>query len=113
MFSDLLHRLPDVESIGYHFVGPDLENSVEDENQPCVPCCDPCTDNNRSISYSLHPTKYGEFKKQDDYEAPDLILVQNAGFSEYADNEETIEWTEGWADLPNLVPQTGKRRIRE
>jgi len=103
----LLHRLPEVESISYHFVGPDLENSVEDEEQPCVPCCGPCTDNNRSISYSLHPTKYGEFKKQDDYEAPDLILVQNAGFSEYPDNEETIEWTEGWADLPNLVPQSG------
>jgi len=100
----LLHRLPGVETINYHFIGPDLEHSEEEEDQPQVPACDKCTDNNKSITYSLHSYKYGEYKKQDNYVVPDITLVQNAGFSEFKDTEDVIEWVEGWADLPSLVP---------
>ena len=125
----MLHRLPGVETINYHFIGPDLEHSEEEEDQPQVPACDKCTDNNKSITYSLHSYKYGEYqaqhnylvsyihrtyslhsykygeyKKQDNYVVPDITLVQNAGFSEFKDTEDVIEWVEGWADLPSLVP---------
>lgn len=100
----MLHRLPGVETINYHFIGPDLEHSEEEEDQPQVPACDQCTDNNKSITYSLHSYKYGEYKKQDNYVVPDITLVQNAGFSEFKDTEDVIEWVEGWADLPSLVP---------
>ena len=77
----------------------------EDENQPSVPTCQSCQSSGKSILYSVFPMRYSEFKKLDAYEPPDLVLVQNAGFSEFDDEGEGVSgWDEGWSDMKDLVP---------
>ena len=104
----LLHNLPEVKSITYHFIGPEI--GIQD--QPDVPCFKQCIEKNKSISYTLHKLKYGEYKKKDSYEVPDVILLQNPGFWEFEgappDSPEYHQgWVEGWADIPSIVPATG------
>ena len=100
MFSDLLHRLPGVKEIEYSFIGPTLME--EDENQPKVPPCSACMDANRSIQYSVHPTRYSDFITSQAYTPPDLVIVQNAGFAEFS--EDSKGWEEGWKGLDQLLP---------
>jgi len=98
----LLHRLPDVKGIEFSFVGPGLQD--EDENQPAVPACHTCQSANKCIKYSVSPMRYSLFKQTDSYSSPDLVLVQNAGFSEFKDEAGFEGWDEGWADIKDLVP---------
>jgi len=112
----LLHRLPDVETINFHFVGPQLDEEDDEggENQqkssyPAVPNCDDCQSKHRSVIYCIHNMRYSHFKKQSEYTEPDVVLVQNAGFSEFQDTEDTVGWTSGWSDLACLAP--GKESV--
>ena len=78
----------------------------EDENQPSVPTCQSCQSSGKSITYSVFPVRYSEFKKLESYRTPDLVLVQNSGFSEFNDECEGVKgWDEGWSDLKDLVPE--------
>eukprot|EP00088_Acartia_fossae_P003510 TRINITY_DN11477_c0_g3_i2.p1 TRINITY_DN11477_c0_g3~~TRINITY_DN11477_c0_g3_i2.p1 ORF type:complete len:208 (-),score=41.67 TRINITY_DN11477_c0_g3_i2:43-600(-) len=105
----LLHRLPDVESLEFDFVGPDLEEDEDgdelDGQEPSLPPCQDCTDRNRRVRYGVHSTRYTNFKRRNKFVEPDVVLVQNAGFSEYDDTKDAVGWVEGWSDLPQLVPK--------
>ena len=76
----------------------------EGEHQPQVPVCSTCQDGDRSVTYSVHPVRYGEFKRSAAYRPPDLVLVQNAGFSEFHDAPDVPGWAEGWSEVVELLP---------
>lgn len=96
----LAHRLPQLRSLKYVFIGPELE--AESEDSPVVPPCSSCTSLGRSISYLVHCGTYSHYLKTGS-PAPDLVLAQNCGFSEFQASEDCIEWTEGWAGLGALL----------
>jgi len=96
----LIHRLPDVKTIHFSFVGPDLME--EEDTQPKVPPCPTCMAAGRTITYSIHPTRYQNFVKTQHYTPPDLVLVQNCGFAEFSEN--SPGWEEGWRGLEQLLP---------
>jgi len=100
----LLHRLPDVKEIRYSFIGPGLMD--EENSQPSVPVCDVCHTNSKYVSYSIYPVRYSIFKNYG-FEPADVLLVQNAGFSEFPDTDDCPGWTEGWSDLAELCDQRG------
>ena len=101
---DLLHRLPGVQNIDFSFIGPGLEE--EGENQPAVPTCSTCEKAGKSIQYTVSPKRYSRFKQEagDHFVEPDLVLVQNSGFSEFPDEAGVEGWEEGWSDLKELLP---------
>ena len=98
-----MHRLPGVKEIEFTFIGPALME--EEENQPSVPSCQTCQTSGKSVSYSVFPIRYSQFKKLDSFHNPDLVLVQNSGFSEFQDRAGVPGWEEGWSDLKELVPE--------
>jgi hypothetical protein len=81
--------LPDVKSLCFIFIGPNLEvDEQEDEDGWLrVPNCEDCEHQSRTVRYQTLPMKYEEFKQSAHYQEPDLVLVQNCGFSEYSDQE--------------------------
>ena len=85
-----MHRLPDVKSIVYTFVGPELEVSVQeraDGGRARVPNCEDCVSQSRTTRYLNFNMKYEAFKQTAHFQEPDLVLVQNCGFSEFSDEE--------------------------
>ena len=55
---------------------------AESEDSPVVPPCSSCTSLGRSISYLVHCGTYSHYLKTGS-PAPDLVLAQNCGFSEF------------------------------
>jgi len=98
----LAHRLPNISNMQMVFIGPELEQ--EEEEQVPVPQCGDCTTLGRSITYQTHSTTYQQMRKVDST-VPDLVLVQNCGFSEYSTEAGSTEWEEGWAGLGHLLHQ--------
>merc|ERR1719318_1992945 len=97
----LAHRLPNISNMQMVFIGPELEQEEEEEQVP-VPQCGDCTTLGRSITYQTHSTTYQQMRKV--YSTvPDLVLVQNCGFSEYSTEAGSSEWEEGWAGLGHLL----------
>jgi len=96
----LAHRLPNINTMQLVFIGPELEQ--EEEQDIPVPQCGDCSSNGRSITYQTHSTTYQQMKSTDTT-VPDIILVQNCGFSEYNDKNGCSEWEEGWLGLNHLL----------
>lgn len=88
-FSDLIHRLPDVKSLCYTFVGPnvDVDDEEDDEGWLRVPNCEDCENRSRTVRYQTLRMRYEEYKASAYFQEPDLVLVQNCGFSEFSDQE--------------------------
>ena len=87
MYSDLIHRLPAVKSLCFTFVGPgvDVDEQEYDEGWLRVPNCEDCENGGRSVRYQALRMKYEEYKQSALFQEPQLVLVQNCGFSEYSD----------------------------
>jgi len=96
----LAHRLPNISTVHLAFIGPELEQ--EEEEQVPVPQCDDCSSLGRYITYQTYSSTYQEMRKVNT-EVPDLVLVQNCGFSEYDDNSGAREWEDGWSGLGSLL----------
>lgn len=96
----LAHRLPNLTSLQLVFIGPELEH--EGEEIVPVPHCRDCTTLGRTISYQTHSTTYQQMKKVDNAK-PDIVLVQNCGFSEYPATAGSTGWEEGWSGLGHLL----------
>ena len=56
--------------------------------------CQECTALGREIRYVMKSMTYKQFKTENNYCKPDMVLVQNCGFHEY--EIETEEWHSGW-----------------
>jgi hypothetical protein len=82
--------LPAVKSITFTFVGPNLnvsEQEEEEEGWARVPNCEDCESSARTARYQNFSMKYEEYKRSAHFVEPDLVLVQNCGFSEFSDEE--------------------------
>ena len=56
--------------------------------------CQECTALGREIRYVMKSMTYKQFKTENNYCKPDMVLIQNCGFHEY--EIETEEWHSGW-----------------
>ena len=93
----LAHRLPALKRLELVFVGPELEDEA---GEAVVPQCGDCQEAGRTLQYYTQPTTYQQFR-QEKRDMPDLVLVQNCGFSEFSEGEEG--WEEGWAGLRSVL----------
>ena len=62
----------------------------------------------RAITYGFYQMPYQEFREHEDFSTPDLVLVQNCGFSQFKASSLgfSLGWEEGLRSLlhPNGVP---------
>ncbi len=83
--------MPAVKSITFTFVGPNLNVSEQEEEEEGgwarVPNCEDCESGARTARYQNFSMKYEEYKRSAHFVEPDLVLVQNCGFSEFSDEE--------------------------
>jgi len=97
----LAHRLPKIRNLIYVFVGPELE--AESEDEPVVPVCGDCITKGTTLEYRVHCGTYSTYQQTDSFSPPDLVFVQNCGFSEYEARLDSEGWTNGWAGLGSLL----------
>jgi len=101
----IAHRLPTCTQLYLVFIGPELEE--EGEDSPAVPTCSSCEEKGTLIQYETHLMRYNEYKKCADFREPDIVMVQNCGFSEF-NNEKCEEgWDNGWKGLEDLLLPQG------
>jgi len=97
----IAHRLPGLTQLFLVFVGPELEE--EGDDSPTVPTCSSCEDNGTIIQYETQVMRYEEYKKSDNFREPDIVMVQNCGFSEFNDENCEEGWENGWKGLQGLL----------
>jgi len=103
----LAHRLPNLKRLQITFIGPELE-SEGGSSQPEDYTCSKCRKLDRVVTYKVVSTTYQGFRKRRGYSKPDIILVQNCGFSEFEADPEVEGWARGWmSGLPALLGEEG------
>ena len=94
--------LPALKVLDIQFVDPNLNKQLEENNNKEAKS----SKHGQSIKHSFYKMPYQQFREREDFSAPDLVLVQNCGFTQYKTS--SLCWTMGWEEgLRSLLHRTG------
>ena len=110
-WEEIAHRLPALKHLDIRFIGPHLPQASSDLKDKIIQpvekeLCDECSPLGRVITHGFYRMSQQQFRELEDYSPPDIVLVQNCGFSEF--KTESMGFYAGWEEgMGSLLHQNG------
>ena len=94
--------LPALKRLDIRFIGPNIPGG----NNNNVKTSDHSSKLGRAVSHGFYKMPYQQFRQREDFSTPDLVLVQNCGFTQFKTS--SFGWILGWEEgLKSLLHRSG------